>query len=149
MNLNDLDKKILIFLQNDARLSFVKIAKQLGVSEGTVHLRVKKLIKEGVIKGFYTVLDPDKIGLPIRAFIGLQADPSLYESILKKLSEIDGVYGIYDITGEFSALIDVKVGSKKELTEVIDQVGAIPGVKNTVTMLVLRVLKEELGVAIR
>lgn len=149
MNIDDLDKKILNFLQNDARLSFVKIAKQLGVSEGTIHLRVRKLIEEGVIKGFYTIVDPDKIGLPIRAFIGLQADPSLYESILKKLSEVNGVYGIYDVTGEFSALIDVKVGSKKELTELIDQVGAIPGVKSTVTMLVLRVLKEELGVTIR
>lgn len=149
MNIDDLDKKILNFLQNDARLSFVKIAKQLDVSEGTIHLRVRKLIEEGVIKGFYTIVDPDKIGLPIRAFIGLQADPSLYESILKKLSEINGVYGIYDVTGEFSALIDVKVGSKKELTELIDQVGAIPGVKSTVTMLVLRVLKEELGVTIR
>ena len=149
MNLDDLDKKILNFLKNDARSSFVKIAKQLGVSEGTVHLRVKKLIEGGVIKGFYTILDPDKVGLPIRAFIGLQADPSLYESLLKKLSEIDGVYGIYDVTGEFSALIDIKVGNKKELTEVIDQIGAIPGVKNTVTMLVLRVVKEEPGVAIR
>ncbi|MEM1569280.1 MAG: Lrp/AsnC family transcriptional regulator [Candidatus Bathyarchaeia archaeon] len=149
MNLDDLDKKILNFLKNDARMSFVKIAKQLGVSEGTVHLRVKKLVEEGVIKGFYTILDPDKIGLPIRAFIGLQADPSLYESILKRIREIDGVYAVYDVTGEFSALIDVKVGSKKELTEVIDQVGAIPGVKNTVTMLVLRVLKEEFGVTIR
>lgn len=149
MNIDDLDKKILNFLQNDARLSFVKIAKQLGVSEGTIHLRVRKLIEEGVIKGFYTIVDPDKIGLPIRAFIGLQADPSLYESILKKISEINGVYGIYDVTGEFSALIDVKVGSKKELTELIDQVGAIPGVKSTVTMLVLRVLKEELGVTVR
>ncbi|MEM2841744.1 MAG: Lrp/AsnC family transcriptional regulator [Thermoproteota archaeon] len=149
MNIDDLDKKILNFLQNDARLSFVKIAKQLAVSEGTIHLRVRKLIEEGVIKGFYTIVDPDKIGLPIRAFIGLQADPSLYESILKKISEINGVYGIYDVTGEFSALIDVKVGSKKELTELIDQVGAIPGVKSTVTMLVLRVLKEELGVTVR
>jgi Lrp/AsnC family transcriptional regulator for asnA, asnC and gidA len=149
MNIDTLDKKILNFLQKDARISFVKIAKQLGVSEGTIHLRVKKLIEEGVIKGFYTILDPEKVGLPIRAFIGLQADPSLYESILKKLSEIDGVCGIYDVTGEFSALIDVKVGDKGELTRVIDQVGAIPGVKNTVTMLVLRVLKEEFGVTIR
>lgn len=149
MNLDDLDKKILNFLKNDARMSFVKIAKQLGVSEGTVHLRVKKLIEEGVIKGFYTILDPDKIGLPIRAFIGLQADPSLYENILKKIREIDGVYAVYDVTGEFSALIDVKVRDKRELTELIDQVGAIPGVKNTVTMLVLRVLKEDFGVAVR
>lgn len=149
MNLDNLDKKILNLLKNDARLSFVKIAKQLGVSEGTIHLRVKKLVEEGVIKGFYTILDPDKVGLPIRAFIGLQADPSLYENILKKISEIEGVYAIYDVTGEFSALIDVKVGDKRELTELIDRVGAIPGVKSTVTMLVLRVVKEEFGVTIR
>lgn len=148
MELDSVDKEILRFLQGNARLSFVKIARKIGVSEGTVHLRVRKLFEKGVIRGFHAIVDPEKVGLSIRAFIGLQAEPALYEDILKRLSEIDGVYAIYDVTGVYSALIDVKVRDKEELTKVIDLVGSIPGVKTTVTMLVLRVIKEKFTVEI-
>ena len=148
MELDNVDKGILSFLQDNARSSFVKIARKIGVSEGTVHLRVRKLLEKGIIRGFYAIVNPEKVGLAIRAFIGLQAEPAMYEKILKKLAEMDSVYAIYDVTGEYSALIDVKVRDKEELTKVIDLVGSIPGVKTTVTMLVLRVIKEKFKVEI-
>lgn len=143
MSLDEVDKGILRFLQDNARSSFVKIARSLGVSEGTVHLRVRKLLNNGVIRGFYAIVNPERVGLSIRAFIGLQAEPSLYESILKHLVDIDEVYAIYDVTGEYSALLDVKVRDQRELTRIIDEIGGIPGVMATRTMLVLRVVKEE------
>lgn len=55
-SIDGLDKNILSLIQDDARASFAEIAKKLGVSEGTVHIRVKKLSEKGVIQGFYTII---------------------------------------------------------------------------------------------
>ena len=146
--LDAIDKKLLEILQTDAKTSYSKIAEVLKVSEATVHLRIKKLLKQGVIKRFQAIVDPEKVGKGTLAIIAITATPSDYENVLNELSKMPEVYEVYDVTGEYYAIIKVRVGSKEELTKVLDKIGKIKGIESTKTMYVLRTIKEELRIAI-
>ncbi len=141
--LDDVDKKILSILQQDSRISFSRLAKMLNLSESTIHMRIKRLREAGVIRGFCVDIDLDKVGMNVLAFVLLKADPKKYEDILKKLAEIKEVFEIYDITGEYYALLKVRVSNKEELARVLDKVGNMEGVTSTYTMFVLRVIKNK------
>jgi Lrp/AsnC family leucine-responsive transcriptional regulator len=69
--INEIDRKIVTLLQQDARLSNAALAKKVGLTTSTVHERVKKLERKGVIKGYVAVVDPEALGKPITAFIRL------------------------------------------------------------------------------
>ncbi len=141
--MDEIDKELLRILQDNAKTPYSKISKRLGVSEATVHLRIRKLLKKGVIKRFQAIVDPEKVGKGTVAIIALTADPRKYEEVLEKLKEIPDVYEIYDVTGEYYTILKVRVGSREELTKVLDEIGRIEGVESTRTMFVLRTIKEE------
>ena len=141
--LDDVDKKIISILQQDSRISFSRLAKMLNLSESTIHMRIKRLREAGVIRGFCIDVDLDKVGMNVLAFVLLKADPKKYEDILKKLAEIKEVFEIYDVTGEYYALLKVRVSDKEELAKVLDKIGNMEGVTSTYTMFVLRVIKEK------
>ena len=141
--LDELDRKILSILQENARTPFSEIARRLGVSEGTIHLRVRRLKEEGVIKGFYAHVSPEAVGKGLTAIICIRADPSKYASVLEKLASINEVYELYDVTGEFYAVSKIRTTDVSQLARVLDQVGSIDGVVSTQTMIVLRTIKEK------
>ncbi|MDT7875200.1 MAG: Lrp/AsnC family transcriptional regulator [Sulfolobaceae archaeon] len=140
--LDDVDKKILKILQENARTPFSKVAKMLNLSESTIHMRIKRLKDNGVIKGFYVDINPEAIGYNIMAFVLIKADPKKYEEILKRITEFKEVFEIFDVTGEYYALLKVRVKSREELASVLDKIGNMEGVTSTYTMFVLRTIKE-------
>jgi len=148
VTLDAIDKGLLRILQENAKTPYSKISKELGISEATVHLRIRKLVKQGVIKRFQAIVDPEKVGKDVVAIIALTADPRRYEGVLEKLKSMQDVYDIYDVTGEYYTILKVRVGSKDELTRVLDEIGKIEGVESTRTMFVLRVIKEETRIRI-
>ncbi|ALU12058.1 AsnC family transcriptional regulator [Ignicoccus islandicus DSM 13165] len=141
--LDETDKKILMKLQENARISYSKIAKELNLSESTIHHRIRRLKEIGIIKGFRTLLDPDKIGLHVSAFVLLKTDPHHHSEALEKITRIKGVYEVYDVTGEYSGLVKVMVRSREELAEVLDEIGKIDGVLHTYTLVVLKVISQK------
>ncbi len=142
VKIDEIDKKLLNILQRDAKTPYSKIAKSIGISEATVHVRIKKLKKRGVIKKFQAIVDPEKIGKNILAIIAITCEPKKFEYVLERLSEMKDVYEIYDVTGEYYALIKVRVNNRDKLAKILDDVGKINGVLSTRTMYVLRVIKE-------
>ena len=140
--LDRVDREILKILQQDARISFSKIAKMLDMSESTIHMRIKRLREEGVLRGFYADIDPEKLGLRVSAFIMLKADPKMYQQVLERLKSMKEVVEIYDVTGEYYALLKVMVSDNEKLAEVLDKIGRMEGVTDTYTMMVLRTIKE-------
>ncbi|MCI4455954.1 MAG: Lrp/AsnC family transcriptional regulator [Sulfolobus sp.] len=141
-SLDRLDKEILKILQEDGRISFSKIAQMLNMSESTIHMRIKRLRELGILRGFYADIDMEKIGLKVLAFVQLKADPKKYEQVLNVLKEMKEVAEIYDVTGEYYALVKVVVPSNEDLAKVLDEIGKLDGVTDTYTMIVLRVIKE-------
>jgi len=143
VKLDHIDKRILQILQDNAKTPYSKIAEELGISEATVHLRIKKLLQLGVIKRFQAIVDPVKIGKSVTALVAIVASPQRYNDVLQELKKMPEVYEIFDVTGEYYAILKIRVGSREELAKVIDKIGAIPGIEGTKTMFVLRVVKEE------
>ena len=141
-SLDRLDKEILKILQEDGRTSYSKIAQMLNMSESTIHMRIKRLRELGILRGFYADIDMEKIGLKVLAFVQLKADPKKYEQVLNVLKEMKEVAEIYDVTGEYYALVKVVVPSNEDLAKVLDAIGKLDGVTDTYTMIVLRVIKE-------
>jgi len=141
--IDEVDLKILRMLQENARTPFSKIASSIGVSEATVHLRVQKLKRLGVIKGFRAAIDPVKVGKGLTAIVLLKADPLKFKEVLKKVASMDDVYEVYDVTGEYYAVLKIRTNSRESLAKIIDKIGEIEGVTSTQTMVVLRTIKEE------
>jgi len=146
LELDDTDRQILNMLQDDARRSFKDIAKEVTVSEATVFVRVKKLLKNGVIRSFKAIVDPKLVGKETLAFVMLKVNPNVYTKVLPILMKMDEIYEIYDVTGAYYAILKIRTRSTEELAAIIDKIGMIEGITGTETAVVLRSIKEELAI---
>lgn len=140
--IDDLDIKIIKELQKDARQSYRDIAEKLKVAEGTVYNRVGKLKDAGVVKGFIADVDYGKIGYELVALIGVIVEGGKLPQIEKKLSEEPNVTAVYDVTGEYDAIVVAKFKDREGLNGLVKRVLAMDYVKRTYTMVVLNVVKE-------
>ena len=148
LEIDEVDKKILERLQDNARMSFKKIAEDLGVSESTVFVRVKKLQEQGVIQSFTAKVAPEAVGKGLTAFVLIKADPQGYLNTLENLRKIDDVYEVYDVTGNYYVIAKIRTGSREQLAKIIDSIGLIEGISSTETAVVLRTTKEEMRIKI-
>jgi DNA-binding Lrp family transcriptional regulator len=142
--IGNVDLQILNLLQQDSRISFNKIASQLGISVGTAFNHVKNLEKKGVLKGYTTVLDPAKLGYGLTALILIQAEGGHLGEVESEISKAANVIAVYDITGDYDAAVITKFKDRAELNVFIKGLMATPYVKRTVTSVALDVIKEEL-----
>lgn len=141
--MDKIDEEILVILRKNARTPFAEIARKLGISEASVHFRVKRLIREGFIRKFTVLVSYEKIGANLTAIILIKLDPAKHTRALNEIAKIEEVYEVYDITGEFDAILKVRTLDVRKLKEVIDRLGVIEGVLSTQTVVVLKALKEE------
>ena len=148
VDLDEVDRKIQRDLQIDGRSSFKKIGEDAGVSEATVFVRVKKMQDKGVIKSFKAIVEPKAVGKMLTAIVLVRADPKAYPGMLDALKKLDDVYEIYDVTGQYYSILKIKTTGTDELSKVILEIGNIDGVAGTETMIVLRTVKEEIGIKI-
>mgnify|MGYP000324196723 FL=1 len=148
VKIDSIDKEILRMLQDDARISFKKIAEKIGVSEATIFVRVKKLRKNGVIKRFTAIVSPDLLGKNLTAFVLINTEPKNLEHVLNALSNMDDVYEVYDVTGTYYVIVKIRTENRKTLAEIIDKIGMIDGVTRTETAIVLKCVKEETRIKI-
>lgn len=144
--IDDLDLMIIKELQRDGRASFRDIAERIKVAEGTVYNRVNKLMKASVIKRFIPDIDYSKLGYDLTAVIGLMVEGGHLLEIERQIAESPNVTAVYDVTGEFDALVVAQFRNRESLDEFVKGILKIPNVKRTNTMLVLNVTKEEHGV---
>jgi len=144
--IDDLDLSILRELKKDARKSHRDIAEKLGVAEGTIYNRVNKLQEMGVIKRFMVDLDFSKLGYDLTAVVGLIVEGGHLAEIEEKIAKKPNVSAVYDVTGDYDALIVAKFVDRDGLDKFVKSLMAIPHVKRTNTMLVLNVMKESHGV---
>jgi len=144
--IDDLDISILRELKKDARKSHRDIAEKLGVAEGTIYNRVNKLQEMGVIKRFMVDLDYSKLGYDLTAVIGVIVEGGHLPEIEEKIAKKPNVSAVYDVTGDYDALVVAKFMDRDALNKFVKGLLAIPHVKRTYTMLVLNVMKETHGV---
>jgi Lrp/AsnC family transcriptional regulator for asnA, asnC and gidA len=148
-NIDDLDIKLIQFLQQDGRMAYAQLAKELDVSEATVHARLGKLEQHGIIKGFTVIIDPEKTGLTMMALILIRADPKKTQYVFSRLREMDEITELLDVTGDYYGVAKVLVRNHHELGRLLDKIGLLDGVVSTNTLIVLRKIKEDRTVRLR
>jgi DNA-binding Lrp family transcriptional regulator len=137
----NIDLEILKILSEDGRESYRKIAQELSKSPVTIKSHVEELEK-GIIKSYGAQLDYEKLGYEIIAFIELTVSKGKMLEVERTIAKNPNVFGVYDITGTYDALILVRFKTRKELSEMIKKIHTSEYVESTNTHLVLNVIKE-------
>jgi Lrp/AsnC family transcriptional regulator for asnA, asnC and gidA len=146
--MDELDRKIIHILQDDGRASNARIARDVGVSEGTVRRRLKRLIQDRVIT-VAAFPDPVTLGFTTEALIGIQIDPDKIDSVASHLIELQAASLVVQTTGAFDMFAWVTLPSSEELGRFLqNKVGTIPGVRRTETFVSLAVRKRHYGVTL-
>jgi len=144
MNFDKTDAEILKILQKDSSKSFVDIAKELRVTDGTIHQRIKKLKRMGVIKRFTVELDHKILGESSIAFIFINIQPGYIESISKTISDFENIMEVYEVHTRGDLLVKIRASSPEGLRNiVINKIRAIEGIVSTELIPVFKRWKEE------
>lgn len=144
--LDAVDKKILNMLLESGRVSYTDIAKEVDMKPPSIIDRIKKLEHEGIIKGYTAIVDYQKLGFDLSAFIGIAVENHKHVAILEKsFKDVDeGVVSCYHVTGEFTLLLKVITENTQTLAKIIKKLRAINGVTKTNTMLIFSTMHEQM-----
>ncbi|MEE9592733.1 MAG: Lrp/AsnC family transcriptional regulator [Thermoplasmata archaeon] len=140
---DDLDLEIMRLLNRDARQSYRDLARQLKISTSTVSNRIRRLEKEGIIKGYVPIIDQHKTGFDLPVVVGLQISKGKLLEVQQKIAEDPRVFGVYDVTGDWDSIVMARFRNTRDLDAFIKRVLALPYVDRTYTQLVLNTVKEE------
>lgn len=144
VSIDEIDRKIINLFHEDGRMSYRKIAKRLDISIGTVHNRIEKLTKTGVIKRFTPIIDHSKLGYTLTTIIGVRVKGGVLKNWEDRTSYHKNVLCIYDVTGEFDAILIARFKDTGELDQFIKGLLKEPDVQRTYTQTVLNIVKEDL-----
>ena len=138
-DIDKLDREILGILIKDAKIPYTDIAKRLVVSPGTIHVRMKRMERLGIVKGATLILDPSKIGYDMTAFVGVYlVKGSAYSEVIKEVDGIPEIVEAHFTTGEYSIFAKIVCKNTEHLRQVInDKLQPVSGVSRTETIISL------------
>ncbi|RFU21966.1 Lrp/AsnC family transcriptional regulator [Geodermatophilus marinus] len=136
--LDDIDRRIVDALRGDGRLSVRALAEQVHVSRAAVHARVQRLEREGVIRGYQAVVDPERLGLAVSALVHLRIAQQTWKDVREAIGAIPEVWHATLVSGDHDLVLLVRTTDATALRDlVLNRLQAIPGVRATHTLLVL------------
>ncbi len=137
--IDQLDRKILTILMHDAVVPYTEIAKQLDVSAGTIHVRMKKMVDLGVVTGSQLIINPSVVGYDICAFIGVFLDKgSAYLDVREQMKAIPEIVELHYTTGIYSIFAKVLCRDTNHLREVLNEkIQPMSGIQRTETFITL------------
>ncbi len=142
MALDRVEKMIIELLQADGRVSFVYMAENIGVTEGTIRRKYNRLVSEGIVR-IVGIADPRTVGFSSLTIIGLAVAPGMVETVAQEVSELDAVYYVATTTGNLDIMIRAYFPDNSCLSRFITkQLSRIEGITEINTALVLDVYKE-------
>jgi Lrp/AsnC family leucine-responsive transcriptional regulator len=121
VELDETDRRLLIELQADARLSLAELGRRVGLSAPAVAERVRRLADEGVIRGFRTDVDPRALGYTLSAIVRVRPAPRQLQKVAELARETPEVVECHRITGEDCYFLKAHVRDVEHLEEVIDR----------------------------
>jgi Lrp/AsnC family transcriptional regulator, leucine-responsive regulatory protein len=113
-------RKILSLLEGNAKLSYAEIGKEVGMAASSVHDRVRKMERAGVVSAYRAEIDFERIGLPITALVSLALRPSSPTDIPARVAEFPLVESCYSVAGDNSYVLVVRAPTTKALEELLD-----------------------------
>ena len=139
LNLDKLDLQIIQAMMEDAEISYADLGKKLFVSGGTIHVRIKKLEEQKVVKGKKLSVDLKLLGYDVIAFIGIYLEKSsLYDSVARELKKIPQIVRLNYTTGNYSMFAEIVCKDILQLRYVLhDELQKIKGIERTETFISL------------
>ena len=136
--------QIIDILSKDSLTPFREIAKEIGLSDATVHNRVRRLVTERIINKFTLSIDNHRLGYEYVAFAGINVRPGFTDKVIEVLSNVGEVLEIYEIYGKYDLFAKIRARGLDHMRNMIDyKIGTIPNILRIELMTALKTNKEE------
>jgi len=142
-NIDPIDRKILNILLDNSRLSYRQIARKVGVSVVTVMNRVRELERKNVITAYTSDFDYEALGYDIHIIIKMRIAKGRLFEVEKKIASNPHVFAVYDVTGDFDALIIAKFKNRRSMDSFLKKLQTYEFVERTETIFILNTIKEK------
>ncbi|GGQ51046.1 transcriptional regulator [Streptomyces griseorubens] len=126
------DWRILDVLQRDGRAGYAELARTVSMSASAVTERVRRLEEAGIIQGYAAVVDPERIGLPVLAFVRLRYPTGNYKPFHDLVAATPEILEAHHVTGDDCFVLKVAARSMRHLEEVSGRIGALGSVTTSV-----------------
>ena len=138
-HIDQIDQKILGFLVKNARMPFLEIARECGVSGAAIHQRVQRLLNIGVVSGSEFLTNPQKLGYNTCAYMGIYLEKAKYHTrVVQELTKIPEIVECHYTTGQWAIFIKVQTKTNNHLKRLIDnEIQEIEGISRTETFISL------------
>ena len=142
--MDSLDLEILCLIQNDARIANAAVAAKLGLTASAVHARIKRLRREGTIRGYLTSINPDAVKRRLLAFIRITnnssgMDETAFEDFIRAEPS---VLECHIVSGEETHILKIRTDAPASLRDLLARLREYPGIARTVTSISLCTIKE-------
>ncbi len=145
--LDDLNLKIIDVLGKDSSVSFVEVAKQMDVSDATIHNRVQRMIAAGIINKFTISVDNNRLGYGHLAYLGLNIECGSIDDVTNDLCKVNEVLEVHEMHSNFDLFIKLRARNLEQLRDIIqNKICSLPHILETELMTVLKTEKEEYSV---
>jgi Lrp/AsnC family transcriptional regulator, regulator for asnA, asnC and gidA len=138
-DIDQLDEKILKLITKNARIPFLEVARECGVSGAAIHQRVQRLLNMGVVTGSEFIVNPQKLGYNTCAYMGIYLEKTKYHrQVVAAMREIPEIVECHYTTGQYAIFIKIQTKTNKHLKKLIDEeLQAIEGIARTETFMSL------------
>lgn len=152
-SLDRIDRNILRVLQKDGRISNVDLSKEVGLSATPCLERVKRLEKEGYIKGYSAILDPQKLGAALLVFVEIKLDKTsgdIFQEFSEAVHKLDELQECHLVSGNFDFLIKARVADMSAYRLLLGEtLLRLPGVQESRTYVVMEEVKQGMNIPLR
>jgi Lrp/AsnC family transcriptional regulator for asnA, asnC and gidA len=122
----------------------VDIAKELEISDATVHIRVKRLQAAGILRKFTITTDNVLLGYDHLAFVGINLSKGSGDEVLVALSQIEEILELHEMYGQYDLLVKIRSRNLEEMRDIVaNKISKIPQITEAQSMMVLKTIKEE------
>lgn len=138
-DIDALDEKILKLITKNARIPFLEVARECGVSGAAIHQRVQRLLNIGVVSGSEFILNPQKLGYNTTAYMGIYLEKAnSHRRVVQELVKVPEIVECHYTTGQYAIFIKVQTKTNKHLKKLIDEkLQEIDGIARTETFISL------------
>ena len=143
MELDTTDRDLLAALLEDARISQRGLVKRVGVAQGTITNRLRRLEEMGIIKGYTVLLDAESIGWTMTVITGLRIQKGSMIDVQQQIAADPRVFAVYDVTGDYDSMVLARVRGRRDLDDLTKTVFTLKGVLRSFTQVVLNTVKED------
>lgn len=135
--LDEIDRRLLALLRDDARQTIAQLAKELGISRGQIYSRLARLEEEQVVVGYTVRLGDAFTASRMRAHVMIKTLPRFHREVEMALASLPQVQSIHAISGEYDIIAMLETGGSNSLNDLIDDIGLLEGVEKTTTSVIL------------